>query len=188
MHPNQMSELKGVLPTPEKPLDCDEAILVRNQRILKIKFPADFVEFGRTYGSGEIKTAYSWEVWSPFRSTYPLIVMNFARIVHSFRDAMQITAPPFGVFPEAGGVLPFASTPNGDWVCWETKGKPDEWSVIDLGLYEKDGYQRFDLGFSGYFASVLTRKIILDRHEGGDKWDPQKDVSFVQEVYADQNY
>ncbi len=71
MYQNKISELKTILKPPAKPLDCDEEMLARNETVLRIKFPNDFLEFGRIYGSGQIKTAYTWEVWSPFRPTYP---------------------------------------------------------------------------------------------------------------------
>src|SRR5438128_1827733 len=126
MRQNKMPEFVKILPPPVNPLDLAEPTLARNERVLRIKFPTDYVAFGRLYGSGTIKSAYSWEVWSPFRSTYPLIVLEFSRIWNIFREAMDIDDVPFGIFPDVGGILPFAKTPDGDWVCWRTKGEPDE--------------------------------------------------------------
>ena len=81
-----------------------------------------------------------------------------------------------------------AKTPDGDWVCWQTKGEPDDWTVVDMGQYEKDGYETLDTNFSGYFVSVLTRQVILRRHKIGDSWDPKKDLIFKQRVMADRSY
>lgn len=106
MHTNKIPDLLKILPPPEKPLDFEESMLQRNQSILRLEFPSDFVEFGKIYGSGTIKSAYSWEVWSPFRPTYPLIVLEFARTWNIFKEASEINDVPFGIFPEVGGILP----------------------------------------------------------------------------------
>ena len=100
MYANKITELAKILAPPDAPLDQGEEWLERNQGILRISFPSDFVDFGRTYGSGEISSAYSWEVWSPFRPTYPLIVLEFSRIWHIYKDAMEVTDVPFGIFHE----------------------------------------------------------------------------------------
>lgn len=187
MPSNVMSDLVNLLPPPAAPLDYDPDWLDRNQGVLRIELPADFVEFGKLYGSGQIKSAYGWEVWSPFRPTYPQIVLEFARIWFIFKDAMEIDDVPFGIFPEEGGILPFASTDNGDWVCWITQGAPDSWTVIDMYNYEEGQYESFDMSFSEYWVNVLSRKIVLERHQGGDSWDPATDLKFHQVVYHDQN-
>jgi hypothetical protein len=179
---NVVAELVKILPPPAAPIDSDESALQRNEQALRIKFPHDFLEFGRIYGSGTIRCAYSWEVWSPFRKTYPLIVLEFARICNIFKAAMEVNDVPFGIFPEEGGVLPFAMSPGGDWVCWQTGGDPDDWHVVDLYQYEDGSYEKLELGFSEYFVSVLTRKVTLRRHQDGDNWDPSKDLQFTQDV------
>ena len=185
MHENKTTDLIGYLSPPIDPLDSDGSNQARNEAVLRIKFPDDYLEFGRVYGSGTILAGYSWEVWSPFRLTYPLIVMEFSRICNIFREAMEISDVPFGIFPEVGGVLPFANTSDGGWVCWRTQGDPNEWDVVDLQQYENGAYEILNLGFSEYFFAVLTRNIVLKRHANGDTWDPQKDLIFKQRVFVD---
>lgn len=188
MYDNYTAQLVKILPPPNVPLDTDESILARNEGILRIRFPSDFVNFGRLYGSGTIDTKYSWEIWSPFRRTYPLIVMEFARTWNIFREAMEVNDVPFGIFPEEGGILPFAKTPDGNWVCWRTLGDSEEWGVVDLGQYETGSFEELSVNFSGYFVSVLTRRIVLKRHKNGSDWDFQHHIAFRQEVFADQGY
>jgi hypothetical protein len=55
-----------------------------------------------------------------------------------------------------------------------------------MGQYEKGGYEVFRGGFADYFVSVLTRKVVLKRHKGGNTWNPEKDLQFKQRVFADQ--
>jgi hypothetical protein len=186
---NVIAKLAKVLPLPKAPCDTDPKMLARNEGILRIQFPKDFVDFGKQYGSGTIKSAYSWEVWSPFRPTYPLIVMEFARTWNIYRDSVGGTDVPFGIFPEVGGVLPFATTDGGDWVCWRTEGDPDKWTVVDLCKYDNGYYELLNMSFSEYFLAVLTRKTVLIRHQHGQEWDPKADLIFSSKrVFFDQNY
>ena len=143
MKNNKMADLKKLVPPPKRPLTLDKSILDRNERVLMIEFPADFVEFGETFGSGTFRCPASWDVWSPYLSEYPSFVMHFSRIWSDFKDAVEAIDLPFEIFPEVGGLLPFATSPDGDWVCWVTHGPPDDWTVVDVGLYEKDGHELF---------------------------------------------
>lgn len=112
MQQNMITELVKVLPPPSELLDTDEVILRRLENCTRTQFPADFIEFGKVYGSGTIKSAYRWEVLSPFRPSYPLFILNFARNQDLFRDTMEIGDEPFRIFPQVGGLLPFAATPR----------------------------------------------------------------------------
>jgi hypothetical protein len=186
MRHNMIAKLVKVLPPPREPLDRDYSQLQRLERCTRIKFPSDFIEFGKVYGSGNIKSAYGWEIWSPFRPSYLLIILEFARIWNIFRDAMEIGDVPFRIFPQVGGLLPFATSDGGDWVCWETVGEPDEWGVVDMYSLDKGQYERLDAGFSEYFYKVLMRQVVLRRHQGGDSWNPKTDLKFSPRVYFDQ--
>ena len=188
MHANKIADLVKILPPPANPLDRDETVLARVKRVLSVQFPGDFLEFGRLYGSGNIYAASTWEVWSPFRPTYPLIVMKFARGFNLYRASQEVTGMPFGIFPEEGGLLPFAKSVDGTWACWVTQGQPDDWSVVDIGRYEQDGYEALDMGFSEYFYSVLTRKHILARHKTDEAWQTDAPLSFEPEVFVDQGF
>jgi hypothetical protein len=185
---NRMSDLAKILPPPAEAPQFNEELLDWNQNKLSTLLPDDFIEFGRVYGSGTIETAYSWEVCSPFRVTFPMFVMDFARICHLYKDAAEPEGVPFGIFPEVGGVLPFAKTPDGDTVGWITAGEPNSWKVVDMHDYEVGDFEIFDLSFSEYFLNVLTRKIVLRRHQGGDEWDPAVDIKFDDFVSFDKPF
>jgi hypothetical protein len=188
MRQNRVAELAKILPPPNAPLDRDESFLRRLENCTRIQFPADFIEFGKLYGSGTIKSAYSWEVLSPFRPSYPLYILNFARNQELYRDSMEVGNEPFRVFPQVGGLLPFAQSSGGDYVCWETIGEPDDWGVVDFYSFDDGQFERLDMGFSEYFYKVLTREIVLNRHRDGDSWDPQTDLKFMPVIYADQDF
>ena len=185
---NRFAELTKILPPPPQPADYDERYLQWNQNVLSTKLPDDFIEFGRIYGSGTIKTAYSWEVCSPFRVTFPMFVLDFARTCQVYKDAAEPEGVPFGIFPEVGGVLAFAVTPDGNRVGWITTGEPNSWKVVDMHDYEVGDFEIFDMSFSEYFLNVLTRKIVLQRHQGGDEWDPATDIKFKGNFFFDKPF
>ncbi len=187
MFTDKTSELAALVSPPDAPLDFDKTVLQRNQGILRIEFPADAVEFAKVFGSGRFKCAYTWEVWSPSRQTFPLIVLEFSRIFNMFKESMEIDDVPFAIFPDVGGILPFATSSDGDWVCWITKGEPNDWKVVDLYQYEQGFYQILEMGFSEYFYNVLTRNVVLDRLKEGDVWNPDE-VEFQQKVRKDRDY
>lgn len=185
MRRSWISELTGILKPPAKPLDTDPSGLARNEERLRIRFPRDFVEFGATFGSGCIDVPKaSWEVWSPFRPTYPAIVREFYSIWPAFRDASEMHDVPLGLFPEPGCLLPFATTPDGGWVCWKTAGDPERWDVVDMSNYEAGQYDIFELTATEYFYKVLSRQMLLDRQHS-ISWDPNE-VSMAPHVFADQ--
>ena len=185
MFKSAMRELTKILPPPKKPLDYDEDALHVNHGIFQFDFPEDFLEFGRTYGSGEIKCAYSWEVWSPCRRLYPFLVLDFAVVMNACKD--EIEDPPFAIFPERGGIFPFAFTANGDYVCWLTEGYPDDWPIVDIKDFGEGQYEVLKMNFSQYFVKVLTQKLVLKRHKKGKTWVPE-DVRFNQEVFKDMEF
>lgn len=186
MQTGYIKKLESIISPPLHPLDCDETGLIRVKSILRTELPGDFLEFGRRYGSGTITSSYSWEVWSPFRPTYPLIVMEFSRICNIFKEAREISGLPFGIFPEVGGLLPFAKSDDGDWVCWITKDDPDQWNVVDLAQYESGSYEIVNKRFAEYFFDVLTGTHVLQRHQHNPTWAKAAKPSFTQVIYADQ--
>lgn len=188
MPTNRISDFVKIIPPPSAPGDFDEKLLKWNQNVLCTKLPDDFIEFGKVYGSGIIETAYSWEVCSPCRVTFPMFVIEYARICHLYKDAAEPEGVPFGIFPEVGGVLSFATTPDGNRVGWITSGEPNSWKVVDMHDYEVGDFEIFDMSFSEYFLNVLTRKIVLRRHQGGSVWNPATDIKFKDYVFFDKPF
>src|SRR5258708_11837030 len=40
----------------------------------------------------------------------------------------------YPLFPEPGGQLPWASTGDGDQLCWLTGGEPDNWPAVEWNI------------------------------------------------------
>lgn len=176
-----LNKLTSLIPMPTAPIDTSEKRLTAGSKALAVRLPADFLEYSRTYGSGTISTqAYSWEVYSVFRRTYPAFVAKFFSRQDTYRRAMETTHLPLGLYPEPGGLLPFGGR-DSVYFCWRTIGEPDEWTVCVLWRYEERGFQLFDLSFSEFLVALLTRKIKVAGYRS--RWNPKKDITFESEVY-----
>src|SRR5438874_2295259 len=98
---NMLNELETLVPAPANPLDVDEAVLEQNEKVIGITFPDDFVQYGLKYGSGQVSVkAYSWEIWSACRITYPKIVKEFHDTYYPMREALETYDISLGLFPE----------------------------------------------------------------------------------------
>ena len=95
-----------------------------------LRFPADYKDFVNHYGyltvGGYIR------VPSPLSSDphrgLPAIISeldHYRKIQVEFGDYFPIKA-----YPEPGGLLPWATTINGDRLFWLTRGTPDEWTIV----------------------------------------------------------
>lgn len=174
-----LDKLKGLLPTPKYPIHFDESILEKNQAVLGTEFPSDFLDFSRRYGSGSISVkAYEWEVYGALDSSFPQFVDSFRFSKGEYREAMETFDVPLGLYPEEGGLLPFAVR-NDVYFTWKTDGSPDEWRVVVLWTYDIDGYEQYDQNFSEFLVKLLTRQIQVAGFK--TEWDPAKDISFEPE-------
>ncbi len=173
--------LQSILHPPSTPIDVDGEALKVNTKVLKTAFPDDFVRYSSLYGSGTIRVGpYSWEIWSAARPNYQSIVSNFSQIHSDLRDALETHAVPLGLFPEAGGLIPFGVRSD-VWFTWKTVGSPNEWKVVVLWSYETDSYQLLDMAFSEFLYKLLTRQISVAGFHS--EWDVA-DITFTQDVFS----
>jgi len=177
-----LDKLTELIPIPTAPIDTSEKGLVAVSKALGVRFPADFLEYSRTYGSGTISAkVYDWEIYSAFRRTYPEFVTRFVARHDAFRRAMETEHIPLGLFPEPGGLLPFGRR-DSVFFCWRTVGRPNDWTVGVIWEYQEGGFQLFDLNFSEFLTAFLARKLHVAGYT--TKWNPKKDITFESEVYS----
>lgn len=92
---------------------------------LQTKFPAEYRELISIYGQGAFNAFL--HVHGP-----SWIVRDGAKLLKGERTVKE-HAPelvPDSLFPEKGGLLPIATTDNGNRVFYLTKGAPDAWRVV----------------------------------------------------------
>jgi hypothetical protein len=68
---------------------------------------------------------------------------------------------PHPFYPDRGGLLPFAKTPNGDYLNWRTRGLPSKWDIV---FYDFDRAQFVLLegqGFIRMLSDILNGESPL---------------------------
>lgn len=175
------TRLQTILRPPSTPIDVNEEVLRANMNFIKLSFPDDFLLYSSLYGSGAIYVGpYSWEIWSAARPSYPSAVAKFSQMHSELRDALETHTVPLGLFPEAGGLLPFGIRSDVTFT-WKTVGQPNEWKVVVLWSYDEDSYQIFDMTFSEFLFKLLTRQISVAGFH--TEWS-MTDIAFTQEIYS----
>ena len=106
---------------------------------LDLALPADYKSLICAYGTGSWK-GFLW-VLNPFaQNRFHNLFEQTQRQLDAERT-IRADWPgqvPFPIYPEPGGLLPWAMTDNGDRLYWLTEGKADTWATI---VYESRGPQ-----------------------------------------------
>lgn len=157
----EVTRLKRLLKPPKAPrfVGTPEAWTALEKQ-LGLTFPEDYGQFVATYGDGAIGSADFADV---FRIATPFSARegnNFEKVMKArlelYREERHRApaATPGPPWPEAGGLLPFGSTSNGDVLYWRTRGAPAAWTVV---IQERGGDMFFDSGCN--LATFLSRAI-----------------------------
>jgi len=118
--------------------------------------PDDYKVFLTHFGTGIINR-FLW-VLNPASANQHL---NFLRGGEPILKALKELKSdgeysPYPLYPEAGGLLPFGKTDNGDALFWLRVGEPNQWPVIVNAARDPD-YEKFDCGMTDFLADILTR-------------------------------
>ncbi|WP_330460744.1 SMI1/KNR4 family protein [Streptomyces sp. NBC_00820] len=134
-----LEALRVLLPPPSHPY-LGEADWAWVYEQLGTRLPAEYVTLVETYGGS------TWLDWLELHP--PLHTGRLGLVAEQwFRDAYRSLREdhpeyhPLPVWPEKGGFLPFASTIDGDAICWLTDGDdPDDWPLIVIPRHaDQDG-------------------------------------------------
>ncbi|SOD87667.1 hypothetical protein [Streptomyces sp. Ag109_G2-15] len=130
-----------------------------------------------TYGAG---TWGDWlGFWAPLDDGPVGLMDGGPRMAGGYRE-LKGKSPekyPFPAWPEAGGVLPFAMSPGGDFLCWLVDGPADEWPLV---LWPRNHNQaRLNGGLLDTLVAWLTGELDepgLPAWEG-DEDEDEEDTS-----------
>ena len=157
---NALDELRIALPPPNRPFfAAGDWLAVETS--LGTALPSDYKAFINTYGEGGINDCLV--IQSPFRwiadgRDVRQTWTNWASIYHDF--AGYGANIPYPIFPAPGGVLPFGSDGDVNWLSWRTVGEPDAWPFVyydrSKGCIEVPG-----LSATGFVLELVTQRSPL---------------------------
>jgi hypothetical protein len=121
--------------------------------------PPDYRRLIERYGSGSFAGRVT--IFNPFDpNPYVELIASAMRALetdratrHEFPDDYQ-----FPLYPEPGGILPWAITDGGDTLYWMEAGEPAAWPIVIVGARELAG-ETFDLCVTDFLARWLTGAI-----------------------------
>jgi len=155
--------LKSVLRPPEKPLEIvgNDGWELVEQRV-GARLPEDYKAFIECYGTGRIGAFLV--VLNPFSTNRFINLIDRSRVELEGLIALRQKWPQYylhDVFPSPAGLLPFASTDNGEILYWRTACDPEQWTVV---VYESRGPKHYDFDgrMTDFLAALLTRAIQCD--------------------------
>ncbi len=125
------------------------------------RLPRDYKSFVMTYGSGNF--AQFIRVYNPFsRDEYGSLLKSANRVCDIYREIKQIEGCeqflPFPLYPEKGGLLPWAVDDNGNWLFWLTEGSPSRWPTVVAAGRDKR-WQKFDFPMTTFLGKILRKEI-----------------------------
>lgn len=129
----ELESLAGILPPPARPVDVPTAEDWRTaEEALGRRLPSDYKALVERYGAGTIDGFL--HVLNPSGRHEPArLVPAVDRLSAGFRE-IRTTIPdevPYPIHPEAGGLLPWAFSDNGDVFFWSTESADsDSWPIV----------------------------------------------------------
>jgi hypothetical protein len=129
------------------------------EEILGTRLPGDYKRFVASYGTGSINSFIT--VFNPFSSSRFVNLIDRRQLDLEGMGELRQNFPQqyaHDKFPPLGGILPFASTDNGEIFYWKTDGDPDQWTVV---AYESRGPKYFSFAgpMTEFLAGLLARTI-----------------------------
>ncbi len=184
-----LERLFEVCPPPSKPnqpptkSDWD-----RIESQIAISFPDDYKQILEKYGHGTwqgfwyffnpaVHDDANW--FSPEGETTGKLTLPILRAVRESDREEGVHDAEFAIFPETGGMLPWASTDNGGVFCWLTKGSQSNWPTV---YFDEDPWRCvektvYELSCSEILLGAVTGELPIFEDEFGGA-DPELDEAF----------
>jgi hypothetical protein len=152
----------AMLPPPVKPFEAPiKAEWGNVEAKLGISLPQDYKEFIEEYGSGKIGNFLS--IFNPFSRNKNVNLIDQLQLQRGvFMELLSFGENlPYELFPQAGGIFPFAMTDNGDVLFWLTLGEPNAWTIV---VNEARGptWQSFDMSLETFLLELFSGKQMCE--------------------------
>jgi hypothetical protein len=119
--------------------------------------PEDYRMMIREYGAG------SFGDWlyliEPFHHTWTFkqMVETECEDLRRARQHGGNGAAAWPIWPELGGLLPWATTSTGDHICWKTQGRQDSWTTV---VWSRDASTvEYPVGAVDFVLGVAQRNL-----------------------------
>lgn len=187
---NVVEKLVALAPPPETPsLTPRSGDWNRIERKINISFPDDYKQLLKAYGHGQWQgfwyllnpRVHDEEHWcSAEDDTIGSTDLQVLRAVRAAEQEDDPTKPQLPIFPEEGGLLPWAYTDNGGVFCWLTAGGRSTWPTIyyDQNPWSTHETQRLDLSCSEIVYGVVSGELPIFLGEFGGEYEFDPDGFF----------
>jgi hypothetical protein len=153
---NPLTELLEVIRPPKRPFHAEgDWDSVESQ--LGLRLPSDYKAYIAAYGGGTINGGL--EIPSPFRAGEG-VRRWWTGWAEFYPDIADSVDTPYPVFPQSGGLLPFGSFGDVNFLNWLTVGEPEQWPFVyyhrEDGFFEIKGLSSVE-----FVLEVVTRRSPL---------------------------
>ena len=131
------------------------------ERHFGVRLPSDFKEFVTRYGSGAIDNFLG--LLNPAAGRGLRMDRRADDMLAGLRLVRTVEELPNPVYPEAGGLLPWAETSNGDVLYWvvDPPDNPDRWPIL-IGEVRGPGWVTHPGPVSRFLVEILGRSFPID--------------------------
>ena len=151
------------------------------ERTLGTALPEDFKRLVGTYGRGDFYGALC--LCSPFGGADNPVLLT-GDVLDDY-GPLRDDSPedfPHPLYPEPGGLLPWAVTDHSAHLCWLTEGPPASWPVV---LWSReDDYETYDCGAAAFLDGWLDGRFRSEIVQ----FDPEVAPYFDPAVHLDHVY
>jgi hypothetical protein len=147
--------LTDVVPPPETPFEAFGGPWEPIEKEAGSPLPQDYKDFARLYGSGYFMEFLG--VSMP-RSANPNTCFE-AQLKQTCDTFLGLDDLPYAMWPEPGGLIPFGSSDDGDFLFWLPRGAPNEWPVViwSRGLLK---FEVVEHDLTGFLAAVASGEPV----------------------------
>jgi hypothetical protein len=155
-----LQSLREIIEPPAAPVEsADWEAWPSVDEELDVQLPEDYKCFLTIFGTGSIGS-FLW-VLNPFSSNKYLNLLQQMKVSLERVRALQTNtgdSHPYSLYPNAGGLLPWAITDNGDTICWRTLGPASNWNVVIVAA-RGPNLEQYPYGMSEFLRALIVGEI-----------------------------
>jgi hypothetical protein len=162
-------QLTALVPPPDPPVDPPSASRIADiESRINLTLPDDFKQIVRAYGAGQWQSFFclfdlsldsAFDDWrSPADRTAGTMELQlpYMRMCREVAGECGLDDWDFPIFPEAGGLLPWAVTENGGCLFWLTKGGRSKWPTIYFPDDRRVEFEELQLSCSEILVGLMS--------------------------------